>query len=36
MAEAIKEIVPELSDNEVDAIESGDYFKNAKVADDTL
>lgn len=30
MALATKEIVPELSDNEVDAIASGEYFKDNK------
>lgn len=31
MAEAIKEIVPELSDREVDAMATGEYFKNKPI-----
>jgi hypothetical protein len=31
MAKAVKEIVPELSDNEVEAIKTGEYFNESKV-----
>lgn len=33
MAKAVKEIVPELSDNEVEAIKTGEYFKEKKHED---